>query len=89
LAEELSRGAFDGFYHSTVVFGVNADFKEPLACLQVAGFVESDFSCAEFAEAEVEPCVVGSFFLEADFYAFQIRVPTFSWFGWFFGIRAF
>lgn len=80
LAKEFSCWAFDGFDHGAVVFWVYADFEEPLSCLEVVGFVESDFSCAEFSEAEVEPCVFGSFFLEADFDAFQGLVC--SCYGW-------
>lgn len=55
LAEKFAWGAFDGFDHGFVVFCVYADFEEPFAGLEVVGFVEADFSCAELAEAEVEP----------------------------------
>lgn len=74
LAEQLSRRALDGFNHASVIIGVFADFEEPMACQQVVGFVEADFSCAEFSEAEVEPGVFGSVFEELDFYVFQVNL---------------
>jgi len=75
LAEQFSRWAFYGFDHCSAVLGVNADIEQKSARLEVICFVETDFPRAEFSEAEVEPCVVGSFFLEADFDAFHDAAP--------------